>query len=107
MLSENIARLRKERGIKQVDFARMLHVTQGAVSQWENGRTRPDTAQLIAIAALFGVSVETLTGAPEKTAKQQTKTARDDFYERFEKMSDTDREYLIKMMDFMIAQNKK
>ena len=107
MLAQNISKLRKARGIKQIEFAEMLHVTQGAVSQWENGRTRPDTTQLIAIAALFGVSVEALTGVPEQTVKQQAKTARDDFYERFEKMSDTDREYLIKMMDFMIEQNKK
>ena len=106
MLAENIAKLRKERGIKQIEFARMLHVTQGAVSQWENNRTRPDTEQLIAIAALFGVSVDSLTGIKEAPATEKQKTAREEFNERFDKMSDADKDYIIRMMDFMISQNK-
>lgn len=39
-----------------------LHVTQGAVSQWENERTLPDTQQQRAIASFFDVSLDYLTG---------------------------------------------
>lgn len=62
MLNENIRALRLERKISQTTLARKLHVTQGAVSQWETGATRPDTEQLLTIADLFGVSVDALLG---------------------------------------------
>lgn len=61
MLNKNIARLRKSRGLTQVDFAKQLHVTQSAVSHWESGRSIPDTVQLFRIAEFFGVSVEELS----------------------------------------------
>ena len=61
MLSKNITRLRKSKGLTQVDFAKQLHVTQSAVSHWESGRSIPDTVQLFRIAEFFGVSVEALS----------------------------------------------
>ncbi len=33
----NICRLREERGLTQEQFAKMLDVTDKAVSKWENG----------------------------------------------------------------------
>lgn len=61
MLCKNISRLRKSRGLTQVEFAKRLNVTQGAVSQWENGRTMPDTYQLLRIAKAFDITVDELT----------------------------------------------
>lgn len=61
MLSKNIIRLRKSKGLTQVDFAKQLHVTQSAVSHWESGRSIPDTVQLFRIAEFFGVTVEELS----------------------------------------------
>lgn len=61
MLNKNITRLRKSKGLTQVDFAKQLHVTQSAVSHWESGRSVPDTVQLFRIAEFFGVSVEELS----------------------------------------------
>ena len=61
MLSKNITKLRKSKGLTQVDFAKQLHVTQSAVSHWESGRSIPDTVQLFRIAEFFGVSVEELS----------------------------------------------
>lgn len=61
MLCKNISRLRKSRGLTQIEFAKRLNVTQGAVSQWENGRTMPDTYQLLRIAKAFDITVDELT----------------------------------------------
>lgn len=58
MLSKNIARLRKSRGLTQVELAKALHVTQSAVSHWESGRSIPDTVQLFQIAEFFGTTVD-------------------------------------------------
>lgn len=71
MINKNITRLRKSKGLTQVDFAKQLHVTQSAVSHWESGRSIPDTVQLFRIAEFFGVSVEDLSQIKvlEETAK--------------------------------------
>ena len=70
MLNENIARLRKNRGLTQVEFSKQLHVTQSAVSHWESGRSLPDTVQLFRIAEFFGVSVEELSNMKQESPIQ-------------------------------------
>ena len=62
MIGIRIAALRKSRGMSQKALGDKLHVTQGAVSQWENERTLPDTQQQRAIASFFDVSLDYLTG---------------------------------------------
>ena len=62
MIGIRIAELRKSRGMSQKALGDKLHVTQGAVSQWENERTLPDTQQQRAIASFFDVSVDYLLG---------------------------------------------
>ena len=61
MLGDNIRRVRLEHGMSQAEFASVLYVSQGAVSQWEQGHTTPDTNQLLAIAGAFHVSLDQLT----------------------------------------------
>ena len=55
MLSEKIKTLRLSQGLNQADFAKRLFVTPGAVSQWETGRSIPDTERLMAIAKEFSI----------------------------------------------------
>lgn len=71
MVGNNIKRLRKQLGYSQTQFANLLHVTQGAVSQWEIGATRPDTEQLITISKMFDVSMDSLTDGPEDIKKME------------------------------------
>lgn len=61
MLGKTIARLRKSKGLTQAKFADMIHVTQGAISQWETGRTSPDVQQMFILADFFGITVEELS----------------------------------------------
>lgn len=42
--------------------AESLGVSRQAVSKWENGTSDPSTSNLIALAKLYGVSVEELLG---------------------------------------------
>lgn len=60
MFSDNIVRMRKDKGLTQVGFAKSLHVTQSAVSHWESGRSVPDAIQMRRIAEFFGVTVDDL-----------------------------------------------
>lgn len=75
MLSKNIARLRKARGLTQVELAKTLHVTQSAVSHWESGRSVPDTVQLFQIAEFFGTSVDAMkAGSSEYSTAKENKS---------------------------------
>lgn len=62
MLNERIRDLRKSKGYSQEQMARKLHITQGAISQWENGLTVPAADQLVTLAAIFEISVDELLG---------------------------------------------
>ena len=66
MLQDAIKQLRKQRGLSQVKFAQRLNVTQGAVSQWEQGLTRPDTDMLARISSEFGVAIDDLMSGEVK-----------------------------------------
>ena len=66
MLGERIRDLRKEKGYSQQQMARKLHITQGAISQWENGTTTPAADQLSALADVFEITVDELLGREEK-----------------------------------------
>ncbi len=64
--------LRKEKGMTQAEIARLLGVTNKAVSKWETGDTLPDTSMLKPIAETFGVTVdELLNGRRENKAKNE------------------------------------
>ena len=55
-----VARLRKEKGYTQKDLAQQLHLSDKAVSKWETGVSIPDTALLIPLAEILGVTVTEL-----------------------------------------------
>ena len=63
---EVLRSLRDQHGLTQEELAERLFVTRQAVSRWENGETLPNTDTLRRLSALFGVSINTLLGAPRQ-----------------------------------------
>lgn len=61
-LNEQIAFLRKAKGITQEELAKVLGVTNQSVSKWESGQCCPDIQLLPEIAGYFAVSVDKLLG---------------------------------------------
>ena len=57
-LSENLKIYRNECKMTQEFVAESLGVSRQAVSKWENGTSDPSTSNLLALAKLYGVSVE-------------------------------------------------
>lgn len=57
-----IKELRLSQGMKQIDFAKMLGVSQATVSGWEIEKYQPDQDALIRMASYFDVSVDYLIG---------------------------------------------
>ena len=61
-----ILQLRTKNGLSQEELAGKVFVTRQAVSRWENGETVPNTDTLKLLSTLFGVSINTLLGAPRQ-----------------------------------------
>ena len=57
---------RKLSGLSQSQVARLLHVSDKAVSKWENGKAKPNTDTLRRLAALYQVSIEELLQMKEE-----------------------------------------
>jgi len=71
-IGKRIARLRKDKGLKQEDLAEMLGVSGQAVSKWENDQTCPDISLLPLLAKILGVTVdELLTGKQQMVSTVQ------------------------------------
>ena len=64
--SENLSKLRKEKGIKQEVLANDMKVSRQTVSKWENGTAMPDLKKLTALAEYFGITMDELLGFTEK-----------------------------------------
>lgn len=59
-IAERLAARRKELGYSQEALAEKLGVSRQAVSKWERSESSPDTDNLIALAQLYGVSLDEL-----------------------------------------------
>lgn len=57
-----IKQLRTALEMKQSDLARQLNVGQNTISNWETGKTEPDTGSLQKMSAVFGVSIDYILG---------------------------------------------
>lgn len=61
-INEQIAFLRKQKGLTQEELAKALGVTNQAVSKWESAQCCPDIQLLPALAKIFDVSIDNLIG---------------------------------------------
>ena len=60
-IGNNLAELRKRRGLTQIELAEKFNYTDRAVSKWENGDTLPDVEILYNLCEFYGVSLDYLT----------------------------------------------
>ena len=74
-ISKVIKQKRIEKQLTQEGLAEMLLVSKKTISNWENGRTIPDTENLIQFAKLFDLSLDNILLGEEKImVKNHTKT---------------------------------
>lgn len=75
IIAKNIADLRKDHGITQLQLAEKLNYSDKAVSKWERGESLPDIAVLVKIAELFSVSVDYLIAETHNTNENEKTTS--------------------------------
>lgn len=71
---------RKAHGYSQEELAAKIGVSRQAISKWERSESSPDTDNLIALAQLYGVSLDTLlmgSEAPKKDTGAENETEKD------------------------------
>lgn len=75
-----IAGCRKEQKLTQAQLAEKLNITDRAVSKWENGKCMPDSAIMLELCDILGITVnELLSGEKIRVEKN---------YEEYEKKAD-------------------
>ena len=57
-MKNRIEEVRKERGIRQEDFAKSMGVSRQTISSLENGRYNPSIMLAYKIAKYFGMTIE-------------------------------------------------
>ncbi len=67
-IGEHIAKLRKERGITQVEMAERLGLSQSIVSKYEVGELRLHAELILRLAEVFRVSTDEVLGAKSAAA---------------------------------------
>lgn len=72
-LADRLVELRKHHKLSQEALAEKLGLSRQAISKWERAEASPDTDNLIALAELYGVSLDQLLGnnEPEKEPQPQ------------------------------------
>lgn len=71
MLSENLKRVRKAKGLSQEELAQKLNVVRQTVSKWEKGLSVPDSEMLIRLADALETPVYVLLGETVEEPQEQ------------------------------------
>lgn len=59
-ISQNLARLRREKGVTQAELAEQFNYSDKAISRWEHGDTLPDVNVLCELCEFYGVTLNDL-----------------------------------------------
>ncbi|MDR2753592.1 MAG: helix-turn-helix domain-containing protein [Oscillospiraceae bacterium] len=74
-MGKQIAELRKDKGMTQLELAQQMHVTDKAVSKWECDKAAPDVHSLPKLAALLGTTTDALLAAVATPVAATPKTS--------------------------------
>ena len=66
-IASKLKNMRIKHGFSQEKLAEQLMVSRQAVSKWENGESLPDMENMIALAKLYGTSLDELVGITSNT----------------------------------------
>ena len=107
-LGQRVVRIRKEKGITQVELAESLGVSQPIVSRMEQGGQRLHGELIVQLAKIFGVTTDELLGARNGKPKNQPVPRR--WLRRLKKidqLSKRDQDGLIQTVDRYIKAAEK
>lgn len=78
-IANRLFEYRKQNGLSQEELAERIGVSRQAVSKWERAESSPDTDNLIELARLYGVSLDSLLFTDEPTKKEPEAEAEEEY----------------------------
>ena len=60
-----IKNLREDRDLRQIDVAEAVGIDQRSLSNYETGKTNPDSETIVKLASFFGVTCDYLLGVSD------------------------------------------
>lgn len=106
---ERIKELRKEKSITMKRLGEIIGVSEGAVSQYENGKRQPDYDTLKKIADFFDVSTDYLLGRtdnPQQNIDQQLEGIEFALYGEIKELTDDEKQDILNFVKFTKSQRK-
>ncbi len=70
-LADRLVELRKEQKLSQEALAEKLGLSRQSISKWERAEASPDTDNLIALAEVYGITLDQLLGNDERKTEPQ------------------------------------
>lgn len=74
--ANRLVELRKANGLSQEALAEKLGLSRQAISKWERGEASPDTDNLIALAEIYGTTLDELLGKGRGQTVSKSKTSK-------------------------------
>ncbi|MBE6599198.1 MAG: helix-turn-helix transcriptional regulator [Ruminococcaceae bacterium] len=87
-----IKELREDRDLRQIDVAEKTGIDQRTLSNYETGKTNPDSYAIIRLAAFYGVSCDYLLGVSDLNISDLDDVAEE--LERIKKRIDNLQKYM-------------
>ena len=69
LFAETLKRLRKEKGLSQLQLGNLMFVNKSTIARWENGIRLPDAAMITRLSRILGVGVGTLLFAEARSVE--------------------------------------
>lgn len=69
-VGKNIAELRAQNNMTQMELGERLNYSDKTISKWERGESAPDISVLVEIAEMFGVTLDELVNGAEIKARE-------------------------------------
>lgn len=75
IIGKNIARLRAEHKLTQLELAERLNYSDKSISKWERGEAVPDVCVLVKLSEMFSVTLDQLVSDPAQPRANEDKPA--------------------------------
>lgn len=91
MIKNRIKDLREDADMRQIDLANAVGIDQRTISNYETGKTSPDSFALIKLADYFNVSIDYLVGRTDYNAfsKQEKDEYLKEIYNELERLHES------------------
>ena len=102
-MNDRIRKIRKQKGITQIELGNRIGVSQQVITNYERGIREPNIETLLKIAGALDISLETLIGKKTIKPDEQTSRALQKRFEQIKKLPPEKQKAFITFVDALSA----